>query len=343
MISYPDLQSAHIVSAAATLGSWSKMPSDDSKISRLLFWWLTLDQEFQRHVYEATIIQGELSPLLLQIPTPHDPTDPDYLAAIAARDAIILTLPVEPLQPIVLATALEVSLYQLSLNTYDRRLKLFHAQRLAMQSLKTNMLASIDETTKSLCFPDKTTLTTTPFYEIYHLVSENFNTPTPSHIESVNAILAEPFTYSNPNSYDNHVAKHLDAHIALDSMLSSKRPLEKCNDFRQSLLLSEHASDFRPFLTIYDAEHLSLHAQSLDEIQEACRPALAHIIAKTSQAAFNQFAVNAAAIVPPTKPPGTKRWCWTHGLLFHSSDRCKKPAAGHQKTATITNKMGSTK
>jgi len=119
------------------------------------------------------------------------------------------------------------------------------------------MLASIDETTKSLCFPDNTTLTTTSFHEIYHLVSDNFNTPTPSHIESVNSILAEPFTYSNPNSYDNHVAKHLDAHIALDAMLSSKRPLEKCNDFRQSLLLSDHASEFRPFLTIYDAEHLS--------------------------------------------------------------------------------------
>jgi len=214
MISYPDLQSAHIASATATPGSWSKMPSDDSKISRLLFWWLTLDTEFQRHVYEATIIQGELSPLLRLIPTPDDPTDPVYLDAIAARNAIILTLPVEPIQPIVLATTLEVSLHQLSLNSYDRKLKLFHAQRVAMQSLKTNMLASIDETTKSLCFPDKTTLTTTSFHEIYHLVSDNFSTPTPSHIESVNSILAEPFTYSNPNSYDNHVAKHLDAHIA---------------------------------------------------------------------------------------------------------------------------------
>ena len=61
------------------------MPSDDSKISRLLFWWLTLDTEFQRHVHEATIIQGELSPLLRLIPTPDDPTDPVYLAAIAAR------------------------------------------------------------------------------------------------------------------------------------------------------------------------------------------------------------------------------------------------------------------
>jgi hypothetical protein len=215
-----------------------------------------------------------------------------------------------------------------------------------MQSLKANMLSSLDEATKSICFPDKTTLTTTPFYEIYNLVSNNFSTPTPAHIESINMILAEPFTYNNPNSYDNHVAKHLDANIALDSMMSSKRPLEKCTDFRQSLLRSEHAAEFRPFLTIYDADHISLHRQSIDEIQKACIPAMAHIIAKVSQASSNQFAVNAANTppAPPTKPKaGTKRWCWTHGTMFHSSDHCKKPAPGHQKAATITNKMGSTK
>jgi hypothetical protein len=346
MLSYSDLQSAHAAAASATLTSWSKMPTEDSKISRLLFWWLTLDSEFERHVYNSTVIKGELSPLLDQIPNPDDPTDPLHIAAMLIRDAIILPMPILPVRPLVFATALEVSVHTFDLNTYDRNFKLFHAQQLAMDSLKSNMLSSLDETTKSICFPDKTQLNTITFFEIYNRVANNFNSPTPAHIDAVNLILAEPFTYLNANSYDLHIARHQDAHRALEAMVFKKRPLEMCNDFRQSLLLSEHAAEFRPFLTIYDAVHLSLHEQSLEDIQRACLPAIAHITAKVVQASTNQFAVN-AVITPPTPPPkptgGTKRWCWTHGTMFHSSDRCKKPAPGHQKTATITNKMGSTK
>jgi hypothetical protein len=101
------------------------MPPDDSKISRLLFWWLTLDTEFQRHVSESTVIEGELSPLLRQLATPDDPTTPAYLAQIAVREAIILKLPVEPAEG-VFASSLDISRHQLALNSYDRKMKLFH-------------------------------------------------------------------------------------------------------------------------------------------------------------------------------------------------------------------------
>ena len=180
----------------------------------------------------------------------------------------------------------------------------------------------------------------------YNRVADSFNTPTPAHIDAINLILSEPFTYSNANSYEVHIAKHHDAHRALDSMYFSKRPLEKCSAFRNSLLASDHAAEFRPFLTIYDSDHISLHKQSLEDLQDACLPAIAHITAKVLQASTIRFAANAAADPPslPKKPSnGTKRWCWTHGLMLHSSDRCNKPAPGHQKTATLTNKMGSTK
>jgi hypothetical protein len=131
-------------------------------------------------------------------------------------------------------------------------------------------------------------------------------------------------------------------------MLSEKRPLEKCNDFRRSLLNSEHAADFIPYLSIYDAEHVSLHNQNLHDLTKACLPAMTHIMAKsTAQSSMSQFAVNAVNNTTPSptipRTPGIKRWCWTHGTMFHSSDHCKKPAPGHQKSATVSNKMGSTK
>ena len=208
------------------------------------------------------------------------------------------------------------------------------------------MLSSLDEATKSICFPDKTQLNNLTFHEIFNLVSDHFSTPTPAHIEAVNAILAEPFlVYQNANSYDCHVAKHSDAHVALFNMLYPKRPLEKCNHFRHSLLNSEHAEDFKPFLTYYDADHVSLHHASFEDMNRACLPAISHIMAKVAAQSHltQQFAVNAATTPLPARAPGIKRWCWTHGMMFHSSDRCKKPAAGHQKAATVSNKMGSTK
>ena len=64
MLSYSDMQSAHATSASATISAWSRMPADDSKMPRLVHWWLILEAEFQRHVHCATVFKGELTPLL---------------------------------------------------------------------------------------------------------------------------------------------------------------------------------------------------------------------------------------------------------------------------------------
>ena len=32
-------------------------------------------------------------------------------------------------------------------------------------------------------------------------------------------------------------------------------------------------------------------------------------------------------------------YCWTHGACYHSSDRCRKRAPGHQPTATLSNRQ----
>ena len=348
MFSYSDIQASHSASASATISTWSRMPTDDSKMPRLIYWWLTLDAEFQRHVHNITVFKGELTPLLTPVPTPDNPLDPDYIAAVAAFHAIILERPIEPIQPLNFAAPLDVSIFQLAINRYDRQLRLYLVQQQAFDHLKTQMLSSLDEATKSVCFPDKTQLNAITFYGIYNAIADHFSTPTPAHIASIDVILAEPFSFQNANSYDAHQAKHLEAQAALAAMLSEKRPLEKCNDFRRSLLNSEHAADFIPYLTIYDAEHVSLHNQNLHDLTQACLPAMTHIMAKsTAQSSMSQFAVNAVnnTTPPPTIPrtPGIKRWCWTHGTMFHSSDHCKKPTPGHQKSATVNNKMGSTK
>ena len=53
----------------------------------------------------------------------------------------------------------------------------------------------------------------------------------------------------------------------------------------------------------------------------------------------------AQQMTPPPQPPSQRSnkrtyYCWTHGLCFHSSNRCKKRAPGHQPTATLNNQMG---
>ena len=166
MFSYSDMNSAHVASANATISTWSKMPSDDSKVPRLIYWWLTLDAEFQRHVHNITVFKGELTPLLTPVPIPDDPTQPAYIVALAAYNNIILPRPVEPAEPIAFANALDVSIHQLNINRYDRRLKLYLTQQLALDYLKDHMLSSLDESTKSNCFPDKTLLNDISFYTI---------------------------------------------------------------------------------------------------------------------------------------------------------------------------------
>jgi hypothetical protein len=95
------------------------MPTDDSKMPRLIYWWLTLDAEFQRHVHNITVFKGELTPLLTPVPIPDNPLDPDYIAAVAAFHAIILERPIEPIQPLNFAAPLDVSIFQLAINRYD--------------------------------------------------------------------------------------------------------------------------------------------------------------------------------------------------------------------------------
>jgi hypothetical protein len=45
---------------------------------------------------------------------------------------------------------------------------------------------------------------------------------------------------------------------------------------------------------------------------------------------------------PNPRPIGNKpaAYCWTHGNTYHSSDKCRNKAPGHQDKATATNKMG---
>ena len=45
---------------------------------------------------------------------------------------------------------------------------------------------------------------------------------------------------------------------------------------------------------------------------------------------------------PPTGPRRERRqyYCWTHGLCYHSGDRCRTKKEGHRDTATLQNKMG---
>ena len=125
---------------------------------------------------------------------------------------------------------------------------------------------------------------------------------------------------------------------------------------RKSLMNSADASFFKPFLDHYDVTHESLMQQSLDDLIKCCRSTISSIISNHASLSATYHSNLAAPSKPALQPRPRKatsnprlptdsptEFCWTHGHGFHSSMKCRNPAAGHQNAATKSNKMGSDK
>ena len=76
---------------------------------------------------------------------------------------------------------------------------------------------------------------------------------------------------------------------------------------------------------------------------QPCTMQLGMILLPMQQALLCLPVHSAMAIAPSTMMNGPKGYCWTHGIMKngqHMSASCKNKAAGHQDTATTSNKLG---
>lgn len=320
--------------------TWLKMPTDNPT-SKTVFWINTLDDEILRQVHDATSEPGELSNYF---------NPPPAMTREEANRCILTAPEIPALPPADSSTVTDLQRYGHALNHYQIRNTLYKEQRAALNYIKEQLIACMDPCTLQLVFPDRSVLLTLSSPAIYNLLWQHFSAPTQALIDPINHDLSTPFTYSDANSFDAHVAKFLGNLHALEYMLIPLNMNDKCNRFRKTLSLSSEANFFNPFLVNYDVSHPSLASQDLPAMISICRSALSSIVQNhaDTQLTYHTNMATASApkkprFKPRTPPTAPTNWCWTHGPTFHSSSKCKNPAAGHQTAATESNKMGSNK
>ena len=321
---------------------WEKLLPPSSDHSATVRYHLYWDTMAIRKIHDATDEPGILDILIVPVPIPPSVYTPAQTLLLAAANIPRPPDPDAPPPPG--ATQIQLSLYTATLAyhkiIYDRYKKLQDAK----SQLKDRMIDSLDHTTLDLIIPDRADFNTITFYELYFRIKDHFQSITPAHLQALESDIKAPFTFSTPNSYDVHVAKHIHLNRGLVAAARTRSEIDKANDLRLSLMSSPHAPTFTTYLSIYDSTHLTLLSQSFDDMQRtysAAVPALLTSLAATS-ASINYGANGAKDKAPPKKDRPTKpnAFCWTHGTTYHPSNKCRNKATGHQDRATAANKMG---
>lgn len=175
-------------------------------------------------------------------------------------------------------------------------------------------------------------------------------------LRSIRAQLATPFTMDT--AMDDHIAQlnrnfailagqnmAMPAHVKYTTLLTS---VQDCEPYHQCL-------------DLFETRHPRVVDQTYDALCDALtqfriRPARASTLAAAQQdhsllqqllskvaelqAQVNSAKPAGAAAAKRPAPSHPTKYCFTHGLGFHTGINCKNPAHNHIPTATADNKMG---
>ena len=104
----------------------------------------------------------------------------------ADAEAILIAAPVIPEPPPPNANAADfLTRYGHELNFYNLKLNLYKEQRSALTYIKDQLIACMDPCTLQLIFPDRSTLLTMPFPQIYRHIWDHFSNPTQDLIDPI--------------------------------------------------------------------------------------------------------------------------------------------------------------
>ena len=285
----------HLSSAA-----WDKLVPDNSTTSALMHYHLHWKPYILRKIHDRTEEPGTLDILLL--PEPDAGWTPAQILLIAAANLARSAFPAPP-NPA--ANALELSRYASDIAFYKLLYERFKRLDDAKKDLKDKLLGALDQTTLDHILPDRAQYNVITIGPLYILVDNHFQRVNPGHLLAIEADLKSPFVFVNPNSMDDHVAKHVHLNNGLVAALRTRSEVDKIADLRYSFATSPHANILMAFVNIYDASHLTLESQSFPDFHQVCNAALPTLLENlAATTASSNFGANGALTKPhPGKAP----------------------------------------
>ena len=321
--------------------SWDKLLPEGSTQSAAINYYLFWHDMAIRKIHMATIERGEFDILLRTEPVGGWDADDLLLLAAATvpRPAPVMAMPDGA------ATAIQLSRYTADHARFKMQNELYQKQQAAMNTVKDQMVGSLDKATLDTIFPNPAALLEATFSEIFASITQHFSELSTAHLLAMKADLRTAFVFDNPNAYEARIANDTRLNRALVRAGETRSEFDKVSDSRTSLLTSTHADLFKFHIAVYDTSHRSVLSQSITDFNDANAAAVPALLATL---VAPHYGANGAA--QKGKQPNSGRtaprkarpvaWCWTHGTTHHTSSECRNKAVGHQDKATSTNKMG---
>ena len=254
-----------------------------------------------------------------------------------------LIQPVEPVLPEIDASAREIDYYKILSSKFDRDYRLYELQRLEIANIKNAIVSCLDKATQLSLLGDVETIMEMPLPTVYHRI-RRASSPRLTDINLVMSRLNNIFSYSQPQSFDNYCIELRKAHAILRQFECPRSTWEYVQMLKNSLQMSQFATDFAPYIAQYEVAHPTIREQNIEELIRLASFAIAGIEAKIIAAGIDRSSlqtvqVNTATAAPPAKQK--KRYCHTHGTnVSHSSNNCKYPGPTHDTTATFKDQKG---
>jgi len=233
----------------------------------------------------------------------------------------------------------------------------------ACESFRDHLVAALDDTGLHAIKDDDGSIVNLSVADIIKRLKTAFYTPTSNEVTDAYDVLRKPF--SPGGSMLDHVRSHVNVHRFFHRHGVELGGHEKYRFLVASL---SNIPSFTTHTVIYTTEFPTPAKQSFETYAKAM------IAAANNQASVSAGAQGYAlsATTAPRvdydarlqrieealktlaagrtrrnnnntgalAPKDRSHYCWTHGTGGHASAQCKHPAAGHQVTATGSNKMG---
>lgn len=317
--------------------------SDAASSDDLVIQFMNADPLLLLDIYNSTVPPGRRNPLY-----DHSITSED----LAALENQIL-LP-DPGPYPVHADGISNPEYQNRQAAYAYQKAAYTLQERSGAEIKAKLISMIPESARDRILPPpQESMLLTP-HATYRIIKSHFLKATPITLAYIQREITQCFVYISTHSFDIHANKHMKLNRHLSTLNFAATQPTQVLIFKATLQSSADAEIFSAAIDHFDINHPDPSTHGLQELISICRTALPKLAAKHEITNNPSYAANAAAHQwQPTRPKTThaapltptplsssQKWCWTHGP-GHSSDRCRFPDPKHQRSATITNKMGS--
>ena len=271
----------------------------------------------------------------------HQVLDADQFANVFPKQTFVPQQ--NPGPPIYLSTLSETDKphYSLLVKDHDRRLTAYNAEKTSLARFLTELLKSLPPDLRLLTEKHERSFTFT-ISACMVLLRKKFAVMTPTRVVANDALLAALYCPGTP--LHTHFALHERCHAIAKTNHTDKASFTK-------YLILAHSMQSDP----YYAECIGDYEKLNPRVDQQLFPALMEFLLSREgirplslPATATSLGFTAAASTPgagstgrprTTDAPPT-RYCWSHGLTYHSGTHCKHRKPGHLEQATLQDRMG---